>query len=124
VLVYALPSTGIPWPVGIAIALAPIAAGLLLIHRLAASGAHGPDGLRVITGILAFFIVLDVLAGLGGRYDLIAGALATTLALRWLGRRDQRAQVPAELTGGTANDPHIGTTARTRARLATLIDSA
>jgi len=53
VLVYVLPSTGIPWPVGIPIALAPIAAGVLLVRRMTAGGAaQGPDGLPVITGIL------------------------------------------------------------------------
>jgi hypothetical protein len=90
VLVYALPSTGAPWPVGIAITLVPIAAGVLLIRRMAASGPYGPDGLRVVTGILGFFVVLDFVVGLGGRYDLSAGALATAFALRWLHTRERR----------------------------------
>jgi hypothetical protein len=92
VLVYALPSTSVPWPAAIAITLVPIAAGVLLVNRLAANGvAQGPDGLRVVTGILAFFTVLDILVGLGGRYDLIVGALVTLFALWWLNRRDRRA---------------------------------
>jgi hypothetical protein len=49
-------------------------------------GTHGPEGLRIVTGILAFFILLDTVVGLGGRSDLIAGALATALALWWLSR--------------------------------------
>ena len=89
-LVYSLPSTGIPWPFGIAITLVPIAAGVLLIRRMAASSPYGPDGLRVVTGIIAFFILLDFVVGLGGRYDLTAGAIATALALRWLHTRDRR----------------------------------
>jgi hypothetical protein len=56
----------------------------------AGGGAQGPDGLRVVTGILAFFILLDALVGLGGRYDLTVGALATALALWWLHRRGRR----------------------------------
>lgn len=64
VLVYALPTTGVPWPAGIVIAPAPIAAGALAIRRL-----RPPDELPVVTGILGFFVLLDALIGLGGRYD-------------------------------------------------------
>jgi hypothetical protein len=87
VLVYTLPSTGVAWPVGIAIAVAPIAAGVLVVRRTASGGAYGVDSLRVVTGILAFFVILDALVGLGGRYDLTVGALATAFALRWLRQR-------------------------------------
>ncbi len=87
VLVYALPSTGLPWPIGIAIALAPIAAGVLLVDRLTArNGGQRRDGLPVVTGIVTFFILLDILVGLGGRYDLVGGALGTALALWALNR--------------------------------------
>jgi hypothetical protein len=89
VLVYTLPSAGIPWPVGIAITLVPITAGVLLIRRMAASGPYGPDGLRVVTGIIAFFVLLDFVVGLGGRYDLTVGAIATGIALWWLHTRDR-----------------------------------
>jgi hypothetical protein len=92
VLVYALPSTGIPWPAGIAVALVPIAAGVLLINRMATGGPYGSDGLRVVTGILTFFVLLDVVVGLGGRYDLIAAAFATALALRRFHTRDRHRQ--------------------------------
>ena len=90
-LVYALPSTGIAWPIGVVCALAPIAAGILLIRRLTAGGgAQGPDGLAVVTGILAFFILLDAAVGLGGRYDLTVGAVGLALGLWWLHRRERR----------------------------------
>jgi hypothetical protein len=74
------------------IALAPIPAGVLVIRRMARSGSfYGADGLWVVTGILGFFILLDALVGLGGRYDFTAGAVATTFALWWLHKRDRRA---------------------------------
>jgi hypothetical protein len=86
VAVYALPSTGVPWPIGIAIALAPIAAGVLMDRLTTCDGGQQGDGLPVVTGILAFFILLDILVGLGGRFDLIGGALGTALALWALNR--------------------------------------
>jgi hypothetical protein len=89
-LVYALPGTGIPWPAGIALAVAPVAAGVLVIHRSASGGPCGPDGLRVVTGIVSFFVLLDVVIGLGGRYDLSAGGVATALGLWWLHTRARR----------------------------------
>ncbi|MGW4945787.1 hypothetical protein ACWEOZ_29880 [Actinoplanes sp. NPDC004185] len=88
VLVYTVPSTGVSWPIGTAAALLPIALAVLLIRRLTTG-----DGLWVVTGILAFFLVLDAVVGLGGRYDLTIGALAATLALWWIHRRSTRAQV-------------------------------
>ena len=94
VLVYAIPSTDLPWAVGIVIALAPVVLGIVLIPRMAVGGPYDPDGLRVITGILSFFIVLDVAVGLGGRYDLIVGAVALTYALWWLRRRENQLPVP------------------------------
>lgn len=91
VLVYTVPSTGVPWPIGTLAALAPILAGVFLVRRLTSGGGvHGPDGLWVVTGILAFFLMLDAVVGLGGRYDLTAGAVAMTLALWWLHRRLRR----------------------------------
>ena len=80
VLTYTVPATGLPWPVGVLVALAPIALGLFLLRR-------ADDGLRVVTGVLAFFCLLDVLIGLFGRYDLTLGGLAAAAALWWLGRR-------------------------------------
>jgi hypothetical protein len=59
----------------------------VLVRRLSTSGVRGPNGLWAITGIVAFFVLLDVVVGLGGRYDLVAGALATVLLLWWLHRR-------------------------------------
>lgn len=67
---------GVSWPVGVAVSPAPIAVGVVLVRCLAPGDSRGKDGLRVVTGVLAFFVLLDVVVGLGGRYDLIAGALA------------------------------------------------
>ncbi|MCY1136559.1 hypothetical protein OWR29_01010 [Actinoplanes sp. Pm04-4] len=76
ILVYTVAATGLAWPLGTAAALAPIAVAALLIRRLGAGG-----GLWVVTGILGFFLILDAVVGLGGRYDLTVGALAAAFGL-------------------------------------------
>jgi hypothetical protein len=96
VVVYSLPSTSVVWPIGIAIAVAPVAAGIYVVRRIATGDSDGSDWLRVVIGILAFFVVMDVAVGLAGRYDMIAGGLATALALRWLSNRCPRPSPPAE----------------------------
>jgi hypothetical protein len=87
VLVYAVPSTGLPWPAGLAVALTPLVAGVLAVRRWATTGPLGRDGLWVVTGMLGFFVVLDALVGLGGRYDLTVSAVFTALVLARLHRR-------------------------------------
>jgi hypothetical protein len=87
VLVYALPSTGLPWPLGLAVALMPLAIGVLAVQLLATTGPLGRDGLWIVTGIVGFFVVLDALVGLGGRYDLTIGSGLTAAGLVWLHRR-------------------------------------
>ncbi|MCO8273650.1 hypothetical protein M1L60_23935 [Actinoplanes sp. TRM 88003] len=77
VLVYTVATTGLAWPLGTAAALAPVAVAALLIRRL----ATGTEGLWIVTGVLAFFLVLDIAVGLGGRYDLSLGALAVAFGL-------------------------------------------
>ncbi|GAA0929278.1 hypothetical protein GCM10009554_11520 [Kribbella koreensis] len=84
VLVYAIPSTNLPWPIGTLISLLPIAIAILLVRRYASGGLHGRDANRVLTGMIAFFLLFDVVIGLGGRYDLSLGAIATAFALRRL----------------------------------------
>jgi hypothetical protein len=66
-----------------------------LPRRWATTGPLGRDGLWVVTGVLGFFTVLDALVGLGGRFDLTAGAVLTALALAWPHRRVSAAAVPA-----------------------------
>ena len=87
ILVYAVPSTGLPWPAGLAVALAPIGLGVLAVRRWSTTGPLGRDGLWIVTGILGFFVVLAALVGLGGRYDLSVGAVLAALGLGWLHRR-------------------------------------
>jgi hypothetical protein len=80
----------LPWnlALGLAITLVPIVAGVVAITRMADGDPYGGDALRVVTGILAFFVLLDVAVGLGGRYDLTVGALVMAFALWRLSRRD------------------------------------
>jgi hypothetical protein len=51
--VYSIPSTGLPWPIGVALTLIPVAIGILLVRRKATGGLDGPDALRVVTGIVS-----------------------------------------------------------------------
>ncbi|MGC5010375.1 hypothetical protein ACLQ2R_06380 [Streptosporangium sp. DT93] len=86
----------LPWKLAMFAAL--YGSGTLLCRELAyrwglgppgwtTTGPLGHDGLWVVTGIIGFFIGLDALVGLGGRYDLSVGALLLAVALIWLHRR-------------------------------------
>ncbi|GAA0532488.1 hypothetical protein GCM10010172_11570 [Paractinoplanes ferrugineus] len=87
VLVYTLPVTGLAWAIGVAGTLVPLLGGFLAVRRWATTDALGADGLAVVTGVVGFFVLLDLLVGLGGRYDLSVGALLTAAGLVWLRRR-------------------------------------
>ncbi|WP_250004734.1 hypothetical protein [Actinoplanes sp. M2I2] len=82
-LTYTVAGTGPAWPLGVALSLLPVAAGLLLIPRLALTGPYGSDGVRVVVSLLTFFVLLDLLVALLGRYDMILSAIFTA----WLARR-------------------------------------
>jgi hypothetical protein len=83
VLTYTVAETGLAWPLGVALSLLPVVAGLFLVPRLAETGPYGSDGVRLVVGLLAFFVVLDLLVALLGRYDMILSAIFTG----WLMRR-------------------------------------
>jgi hypothetical protein len=82
VLTYTVAETGLAWPLGVALSLLPITAGLFLVPRLAVTGPYGSDGIRVVTGLLSFLVLLDLLVALLGRYDMILSALFAA----WLAR--------------------------------------
>jgi hypothetical protein len=84
IVTYTVPQSGIPWPVGLALALLPIVVGIFLVVRLASTGPYGSDGVRVVVGMLTFFVLLDVFVGLLGRYDMVLGALVTAYLVRRL----------------------------------------
>jgi hypothetical protein len=89
ILTYSVPSTALGWPVGVALALLPVGVGVILVQRLSVTNAYGSDGARVVVGLLAFFVMLDVVVGLLGRYDMLVGAFVTAYAARRLyTRRD------------------------------------
>ncbi len=94
VLTYTVAETGLAWPLGVALALLPVAAGLVLVPRLAVTGPYGSDGVRVVVGLLTFFVLLDLLVALLGRYDMVLSALVGG----WLARRlyTRRASLGAE----------------------------
>jgi hypothetical protein len=83
ILTYTVANTGLAWPLGVALSLLPVAAGLFLVPRLAMTGPYGSDGVRVVIGLLTFFVFLDLLVALLGRYDMILSAVFTA----WLARR-------------------------------------
>gem|GEM_PF-867443 len=84
---YLVPGTGLPWPVGLALTMAPFGAGILAVRRWATTEPLGRDGFWIVTGILSFFLTADALIGLAGRYDLTLSAVLTALALAVLHRR-------------------------------------
>lgn len=94
VLTYAVPDSGIPAALGVALSVLPVAVGLIMVPRLAVTGPYGSDGVRVVVGFLSFFVLLDLLVAVLGRYDMVLSALFTT----WLARRlyTQRASIGFE----------------------------
>lgn len=92
-LTYTLPETKVIWPLGVALSLLPVAAGLVLVPRLAVTGPYGSDGVRVVAGLLTFFVLLDLVVALLGRYDMILSAIFTA----WLARRLSKRRASAEL---------------------------
>jgi hypothetical protein len=87
VLTYTVRTIGLPWPLGLIVALLPIIIGVFAVRRLATTGPLGRDGFWVVTGILSFFIVNDIIIGLAGSYDLIPGGLLVAVGLVVLHRR-------------------------------------
>lgn len=81
---YSVPETGLAWPRGVALALLPVAVGVSVVPRLATTGPYGSDGIRVVVGMLTFLVLLDVVVGLLGRYDMLLGAACTAWAVRRL----------------------------------------
>ena len=102
ILTYTVPATGLAWPLGVSLSLLPVAAGLLLVPRLAVTSPYGSDGVRVVVGLLTFFVGLDVLVALLGRYDMVLSAIFAT----WLARRlyTRRASVGLESAPTTTAD--------------------
>jgi hypothetical protein len=104
VLTYAVPHLGLPWPLGVVIALAPVALGVAVIRALDTTGLYGSDGLRVVCGMASFFLLLDVVIGLGGRYDLSLGAVLAAAGLCWM-VKTKRPSVVANSAGQPQNGP-------------------
>lgn len=84
---YAVPETALPWPVGVLVALLPVAAGALAIRALASGGPYGRDAVRVGAGIVWFFVLLGLVVGVNGQYDMLLSAAATAVAVPILYRR-------------------------------------
>jgi hypothetical protein len=107
VLTYTVRLIGLPWALGLVVAVAPILIGIVAVRRLATTGPLGHDGFWVVTGILSFFMVHDVVIGLIGRYDLIAGVLVAFVLLlahrRTAAVRPSRSGKPNQPEGGAAS---------------------
>ncbi|SKB06279.1 hypothetical protein [Aeromicrobium choanae] len=84
VLTYTVADSGLAWPLGVALSLLPVAVGLVLVPRLAVTGPYGSDGVRVVVGLLWFFVALVLLVALVGRYDMVLSALVAAWLARWL----------------------------------------
>jgi hypothetical protein len=102
VATYGIPATGVPWPLGVLVAVTPIAAAALVLRRMGVTDPYGLGGIRVVAGLLTFFALLDLFVGLGGRYDLSVGGLVTAYVAYRLGRR--RPGQHADDAGGRPQD--------------------
>ncbi|GAA2586610.1 hypothetical protein GCM10010435_76000 [Winogradskya consettensis] len=106
ILTYTVAETGLPWPFGVALAMLPVGAGLFLVPRLAVTSPWGSDGVRVVVGLLTFFVLLDLLVALLGRYDMILGAIFTAWLARWLYTRCSPAPSSPD-PSDQLDDPHL-----------------
>jgi hypothetical protein len=97
VLTYSMPDSGIPWPIGVALSLLPVVLGIVLVARLWTINPYSSDGIRVVVGLLTFFILLDIVVGLLGRYDMIVSALVTAFFVRRLYKRRASIGAPVRL---------------------------
>ena len=84
VLLYATPGNGLPWPVGLLLSALPVFTGAALL------GGRS-DLFTVLSGVIAFYAVLDIGVGLGGRLDLAVWGMAILGGLWWLHRRQPSA---------------------------------
>ncbi|MBI4943326.1 MAG: hypothetical protein HY830_21475 [Actinobacteria bacterium] len=101
VLIWSLPRSTVPWPLGLLLALLPLAGALAWCRRLR---LQPPEhrALAVIVGVLAPLVLLDVLLGLGGRIDLLLTAAISIAGLAWIAARTNRRlrPVPVDRLGG------------------------
>lgn len=88
--VYLIAHTPMPWPAGVALTGLPVAAGVLVVRRRGRGRLDGQDALRVVTGIVSFFLMLNIVFGLAGRYDMTLAALGLTWLMWWVQRRASR----------------------------------
>lgn len=77
VLTYTVPNTALPWPAGGALSLAPVLVAGALIARWAGRDNSGRDVAWALAGVLMFFVLLDLLLVLLGRYDMVVAPLIT-----------------------------------------------
>jgi len=93
-LLMGLSDTATPWPLTLLAVLSPVVLAVLVLRRLVSGPVFGRDGLRVVTGVLAFYCLFAGAIGLAGRLDLTVGAVAVA-ALLWWERRHLVRSVPA-----------------------------
>jgi hypothetical protein len=77
--------------------LLPVVLGVVLVRRLETAGPYSIDGIRVVVGMLTFFVLLDLLVGFLRRYDMIIGALVTAFFVLRLYKRLASIRAPAPL---------------------------
>lgn len=83
VTVWTLPSTAVPWPAGLMLALAPPAAAFAWGH----GRVHDDhDRWAIVAGLVVPLVLLEILVGLG-RVDLLATAFLASAGLILLRRR-------------------------------------
>ena len=86
VIVWSVPALGVPWPLGLGLAVAPLlVAGVVATRLLPDSTAARHSGL--VLGLGWPLVAMNILIGLGGRLDCLVAAAVAAAALVWVARR-------------------------------------
>lgn len=98
-IVWGVPVLGVPWPLGVALALAPVIAGYvmapMILPTLETDRLSG-----LVLGLIWPLVGIDLVFVTSGRFDAIGAALLGALGLWWVGRQHQPARLLRSIPKG------------------------